>query len=121
MNTKRNVVWKKKHLEVPLEQTNFTGQQELPFQLMNLQTPYDFFMKLFSEELFFFVSSASLHFVNIFHIYIVRSVVLFYASIRSVITSKLFIPNNFNFCFNSHRISYMINTNNFVIFMKNFK
>lgn len=45
------VTWKKKHLSLPPEQTEFRGNSDLPTNILELDTPFQFFQYFFTEEL----------------------------------------------------------------------
>ncbi|XP_049308648.1 piggyBac transposable element-derived protein 4-like [Bactrocera dorsalis] len=48
---KMNVVWKKKNIELNEHQIRFTGKEELPADILDLETPIQFFLKIFPLEL----------------------------------------------------------------------
>ncbi|XP_055914246.1 piggyBac transposable element-derived protein 3-like [Eupeodes corollae] len=47
---KVNVIWKKKHLELIQEQLSFLGDDDLPNDFLQLETPYQFFSYFFTDE-----------------------------------------------------------------------
>jgi hypothetical protein len=50
-NSPSVIVWKSKSLVVPDCQPKFLGNDQLPTHISHLETPYEFFTKLFTESL----------------------------------------------------------------------
>jgi hypothetical protein len=48
---KKDIVWKKKHMKLNEEQLRFRGSTDIHGELLDLETPYQFFKYFFSEEL----------------------------------------------------------------------
>lgn len=48
----KNIIWKQKHLQLNEEQLRFHGNCEIHGDLLQLDTPYQFFCYFFSDELF---------------------------------------------------------------------
>lgn len=48
---KLNVRWRKKNIELNEQQLRFTGDETLPSDVLELETPIQFFLKLFPQEL----------------------------------------------------------------------
>ena len=55
----RNIIWKKSSLNTPENITEFQGNSELNAELLNLESPYEFFQYFFSKELLEFISNQS--------------------------------------------------------------